>query len=581
MNLKNIVIVGGGTSGWLSALWLKSSFSNLNITLIESEEIDILGVGEGGVPIIMHLMEKCNIDIKELFRETNATIKLGLKLKNWNMDETYYHPFSGNFLEIDDIIWPDKTEDDTEFDVYDEETGEKIVHEYETNKDKEIKDFYTALKKSYWNRVFNDTSVNFLEYTSVFPLDDTIPNYSIEEIQKLSGGIHYNTGLSFHFDSVLLAKYLKKKCLELGVTHIQETVFDVIKNDEQLIEKVQTKDNEYECDIVFDCTGQSRAIISTFDDFDMWPFTFLTQNSAISFNLPVDDNISCWTESIGMESGWMWKIPLQNRIGCGYVFDDRYLDFDTAQKEIEGYLGHPIDVQRKINFDPGYIDKPWNRNCVAIGMSQSFVEPLEATSLGSCVVQLFKFTSIIQEISDMNEDERQDVSVADDVFLDEEFFNLKQLEYNDEINNLTREIADFILLHYYTDRNDTDYWQIRKELFDFKETIEQKESDIGGIEETMTFKMMIWNKYPIFYHPNASSIFFDEFNFMCILDGLRVYNKEERNKNLEDKTVLEFCSDQNYEDLKKFYRERKDEFFKDSLKQFDYLRKYELLAEVS
>jgi len=581
MNLKNIIIVGGGTAGWLTAMWLKTNFKKLNITVIESDEIDILGVGEGGVPVIMSFLKQCNIDVQELFRKTNATVKLGLKLTNWNGDgKSYYHPFSGNFLKISNIEWPEKTEEDNEFNVYDEETGELIQHEYDVNKDIEIKDFYRKLKKSYWNRVYNDASVDFLECTSVFPIDSTIPDYSIEDIHILAGGEEYNTGLSFHFDSILLGNFLKEKCLELGVNHVRDTVFDIIKNEEQLVEKVQTKNlNEYECDLIFDCSGQSKIVISSFDDYDMWPFPFLTLNSALAFNLPVDEKIDCWTEATAMNFGWMWKIPLQNRIGCGYVFDDRYIDFNEAKKEIESFIGEPITVQRELTFDAGYVDKPWNRNCIAIGMSQSFVEPLEATSLGSCILQLFKFTESINEVNmALDDSEKQDLSNSEEIYLDEEFFNLKQLDYNDTVNNLIREIADFLLLHYYSKRSDTDFWDLRKDLFEFKDTIEQKENDIGGIEETITFKMMIWNKYPIYYQPSNPYIFFDEFNFICIFNGLEVYEKSGREENLEDKSVIEFTSKQNYEDIKIFYEEKRKEFFRNSLTQLDYLRKYELLA---
>lgn len=576
MILKNIVVVGGGTSGWLTALWLKNNFKKINITVVESEEIDILGVGEGGVPIVLDLFKRCNLDIKELFRETNSTLKVGLKLVNWNGNQTYLHPFSGNFLNINDIEWPDKTdEDQEEYNIIDEETGESIQHIYETNKDIEIKDFYKKLKKSFWNRAFNDTNEDFTEVTSVFPLNDTIPNFSIEEIHKIAGGEEHNTGLSLHFDAVLLGKYLKKKAIEIGVTHIQDTVLDVIKNEEELIEKIVTKKgDEYFTDLVFDCTGQSRMIISSFNDYDLWPFPFLTVNSALSFNLPVDENLSCWTEAIAMDYGWMWKIPLQNRIGCGYVFDDRYLDFEYAKKEIEGMLGHEIEVQRELSFYPGYVDKPWNRNCIAIGMSQSFVEPLEATAIGSCVIQLYKFTEILNSL--LNDDIGSEN--MDEMYVDDEYFYLKQLEYNEDTNNLIREIADFLLLHYYVKRNDTDFWELRRDLFEFKETIEEKESESDGIEENMTFKMMVWNKYPIYYSAESSMIFFDEYNFMCIFDGLNIYDKVTRNDNLEGKEILDFCTDQNYEDLKNYYIKRKEFFFKDSLKQLDYLKKYELLA---
>lgn len=582
MLLKNIIVVGGGTAGWLTAFWLKNNFKKLNITVIESEEIDILGVGEGGIPIIMSLLKQCNIDLKELFKETNATVKVGLKLTNWITNQEYYHPFSGNFLKIDEIIWPDKTEEDEQEELYDETSGELIEHEYDKDKQKEIKDFYKMLKKSYWNRVFNDPSVDFLEYTSTFPLDNTIPNYSIEDIHKIAGGEEYNTGLSLHFDSILLGKYLKKKSLELGVNHVIDTIFDIGKNEEELVEKVITKNQkEYECDFIFDCSGQSRAIISTFNDFDVWPFPFLTLNSALSFNLEPNEDIGCWTEAIALDYGWLWKIPLQNRIGCGYIFDDRYLDFEYAKEEIENFLGHKIKVEKELTFEPGYVDKPWNRNCIAIGMSQSFVEPLEATSLGSCVMQLYKFTSIIQDINRIENEEGeepQDLENSEEIYIDEEFFSLKQLEYNEDVNNLTREIADFLLLHYYVNKGDSDFWETRKELFQFKDSIEEKQNDTGGIEETMTFKMMIWNKYPIYYQPNNQSIFFDEFNFMCILKGLHVYDNSKRIPELEDTKIIDFCSDQNYEDIKEFYKSKKQEFFKDSLKQLDYLRKYELLA---
>jgi tryptophan halogenase len=340
---KNIVIVGGGTAGWLCALHLTKLYKDSTITLIESKRIGILGAGEGSVPIFVEFLKTVDINENEFVNRTNATYKLGVDFKEWKTPESKY------------------------------------IH-------------YFNLKNSY----------------------------------------------SFHFDARLAAEFFKEKAIERGINYIDATVLDFIKNDNNDIHKIVLDTNSIiDCDFVFNCMGMGNTQLHKIYELEWSSYSdFLTVNSALPYFLPQPDTSIKYTDTkaIAMKYGWMWQIPLQNRIGCGYVFDDNYINESEAQLEIEEYLGYQITPNKFIKFKSGAYTKLWVNNVITLGLSGGFIEPLEATSIMHGITQLNLLNEYMFDNTKRNE------------------FNIKMFEHS-------KEIMCFIYYHYLSNRNDTPFWK--------------------------------------------------------------------------------------------------------------------------
>ena len=352
--MKNIHIIGGGTAGWLTAMFLQNIQPKSNITLIESKSIGIVGVGEGTTPNIRALFKRLCIDEEDFQSNTNSTRKIGIHFSNWPGDGSSYNH-----------------------------------------------DFYLSNKRNY----------------------------------------------AFHFDTYTLGEYFKNKAKQKGINYIQDDVLefkteDVLINGdtESHIRQLILQDNGViETDFIFDCTGFSRLILDKVMK-SKWVSVkkYLTLNSALPFYLPNDTLLSkdtnTRTDSISMKNGWLWMIPLQDRMGCGYVFDSNYISDEEAKKEVEEFLGHSVDFKKRISFESGYFNEVWKGNCISIGLSGGFFEPLEATSIMTIVIQLNKLIS-------------------------NSFDYTKRNFYNLSIRNANEQILNFIRYHYVCDRDDSKFWQ--------------------------------------------------------------------------------------------------------------------------
>jgi tryptophan halogenase len=348
--MKKIVIVGGGTSGWLTALVVNKFWENTDITLIESSKTGILGAGEGGTPNFGRILSMLEINQDEFYAETKSTIKIGLNLHNW----------TGN--------------------------GELSKHLF-----------------------FNG---NFFDF---------------------------NIPKAYHFDARLVAKYFKQIATDRGVKCIDDEV-NYINNDGENIINIELKDNGIiDLDFVFDCSGFARIIIDKVHNEEWIDYSkYLLINKAFGYFLPQEDNVTfddrTFTEVIAMKYGWMFQIPLQHRWGCGYAFNDTYISVEDAKKEIEDYLGKEVTLQKLFDFKPGTHKRSWIGNSISIGLSYGFIEPLEATSLMSTIMQL-------KRLIDFNFDDTL-----------KERFNKWCYEINEQ--NLC-----FIRYHYLTERDDTSFWR--------------------------------------------------------------------------------------------------------------------------
>lgn len=409
-DIKNICIVGGGTAGWFTALYIKKLLPTYNITLLESEEIGIIGAGEGSTVSLIPFLQDIDISPLELISEIKSTLKLGIKFENWNGDgKYYYHPF-GPYLGRQDI---------------------------------DLKKFNYKLDKTR-SIDYNDEGRFYLAQAVCENLDfnKIILNNILCEQQKANFiGSQPQSLNSFHFDARLLSIFLRQKAEQRNITRIEGKVQKIIKNNEGYITSLLTQDGkELPVDFVFDCSGFSRLILKKEYNTPWKSYQeHLKVNSAIPFILPVKD-IFPYTKSTALKHGWLWQIPLQHRIGAGYIFDNNFINASEAQKEVEDFLGVKIEPIKEIKFEAGRLEKAWVKNCIAVGLSYGFTEPIEATSIMLTTCHLSLLNSFISGL----------------------IFNNQQAidKYNEVVSNINDHVMEFLSFHYVTKRKDSNFWKM-------------------------------------------------------------------------------------------------------------------------
>ena len=463
-NVKNISVVGGGTAGLLTALILKQSFDkNININIIKSDNIGIVGVGEGSTEHWLLFMKYLGITTEQLIKEADATIKCGIYFENWSKDD-FLHNISLGFNSS--------------------YNGLPVVYA------KMIADKTHKLDLCPGNYVNNRVNDWFLKQ-----------NYKSKDhlVGELASQFHFNT----HKLNIFLQKLCEQKNIKIEDDIITDINLDKDGNIESLI---GGKNNTavYKSDFYIDATGLKRLLISKLGAKWQSYSKYLTLNSAIAFQTEDTNEYNMYTIARAMKYGWMWKIPTYGRWGNGYVFNDEYINFDEAQEEVEILLNRKINVAKKIKFDPGALDKVWIKNCVAVGLSANFVEPLEATSISTSIQQAFLLVNSIINY---------DVNVSED--------------YNNKVNDIMTNIRDFIVLHYLTNKDDSKFW---------------KDLNNREIPITLKEKMDIWkSKIPDENDFKDTRILFNHFNYIIVMYGLDLLNVDvikskvdSLNQNLQD-----------------------------------------------
>ncbi|MFQ3337421.1 MAG: hypothetical protein ACI9VO_000181 [Colwellia sp.] len=401
---NKVVIAGGGTSGWMSACLLQHSWPKAQITLIESSNIGTIGVGEGSTPYLKQFFKKLNIAEHEWMSSCNATYKSGIEFPNWSEIpeyKSYFHPF---------------------FSPLDIETGELF--------------FNMANEQSRGERRNAHPDYYFIN-TQIAqkckaPISETYQNLDID--------------YGYHFDAGLLASFLKKKCLEHGLINIIDDVNEVELSESGEVSALVTINNgNLAADLFIDCTGFSglliqKALNSKFISFK----DNLFNDSAVAIQTPKDSNtpIISSTRSTALSSGWAWEIPLTNRYGNGYVYSSDFISAKQAEQELKEHLNisDQEDIKVKhLKMKVGRIEKHWHKNCLAIGLSQGFIEPLEATSL-----MLVQFT--LEEFIEQYTTGKKQVS--------------QQKLFNDKVNNMIEGVRDYIVTHYKVNsKSNSAYWK--------------------------------------------------------------------------------------------------------------------------
>lgn len=412
--MDNIVIVGGGTAGWMTALYAQRVLPHTKITLIESESIGILGAGEGSTPAMVSFLDFVGIPVSELVANCRTTIKNSIKFVNWRGNgDTYHHAFN-----IQSLFDPESM--DGNFYIG---RSSSVYAPWAVNRDMTLDPIYLPAVLANQNKV-----PLIAKYDGDQAFDSPMSNFEASAFYSL------------HFDASLIAKYLRAVAESRGVVRIEGIVDEVLINEQGNVSSVRVNDLLVHGDFFFDCTGFRRLIIGQSYNAHWNSYSdYLPNDKAMPFFTETDSTaVPPYTEAIAMSNGWMWRIPLQHRTGNGYVYDSSRLSDDDAKDEIEKLLGHEVTVPRVFSFKAGCYETPWVNNCCAIGLSTGFIEPLEAMSIATTIASLDEILG--DPIGFMN------------------YTQNKIDSYNKRVVSYNHEVRDFLYLHYLTRRADTEYW---------------------------------------------------------------------------------------------------------------------------
>lgn len=400
--INKVVIVGGGTAGWISAaLLVKMLGKSIQITLVESEEIGIVGVGEATIPPVIHFNEGLGIDEASFLKATQGTIKLGIQFENWGQQhDSYMHAF-GNFGK------------DYPFCTF---------HHFW------LKARQQGLSQDFWDYSFNYQAARQNKFTKL----DTIPQVNLQ-------GLVY----AYHFDAALYANYLRQLCEKMGVQRVEGKIQQVDTHpDSGFVTQVRLEDGQQiGGDLFIDCSGMHALLIEQtlntgYEDWSHW----LPCDRAWAVPTAKVEPLVPYTRSIAHQAGWQWRIPLQHRTGNGLVFSSKYWSEEAAREHLLANLDAPALAEpRLIKFRTGRRLKQWHRNVVSIGLSSGFLEPLESTSIH--LIQ----SGIIRLVKNFPHLGIKEAEVA---------------EYNRQSKIEFEHIRDFIILHYkLTQRTDSKFWR--------------------------------------------------------------------------------------------------------------------------
>ena len=406
--IKNIVIAGGGTAGWMcAAAMAKVLRGRYRIVLVESDAIGTVGVGEATIPHIRTFNQLLDINENDFLRATQGTFKLGIEFVDWGkLGDRYMHGFG----RIGQNLWT----------IGFEQYWQRMQH---VGKAPDLSDYCINHVASRRNRFMRPTQ--------------EVKNSPLNEI-----------AYAFHFDATLYAKFLRQFSEQRGVLRVEGRIVDVALHGEtgHITSVKLAGGGEVDGDLFLDCSGFSgllieKALQTGYEDWTHW----LPCDRAVAVPSEATAPLLPYTRSTARRAGWQWRIPLQHRTGNGHVFSSQHMSEDEATAMLLGSLdGKPTGEPRVLKFVTGRRRLAWNRNCVAVGLASGFIEPLESTSIHliqTMIARLMVF------------------------FPDRGFSPADIAEFNREAQFEYERIRDFIILHYHlTQRDDSEFWKYCRDM---------------------------------------------------------------------------------------------------------------------
>ena len=417
--IRKLVIVGGGTAGWMAAAAFSKIYKGapLSITLIESDKLGTVGVGEATFPHLRFFNQRLGIDENEFMRTTKATYKLGIQFVDWGkLGDSYMHAFGQLGQEVNGIAF----------------------HHY-----------WQSQQQQFTDSIFDYSLASSLAQNHKF-------NYPNSESKSISSTFSY----AFQLDANLYANYLRQFSTNIGVNRVEGIIDEVITDDTGNISQLKLDNGlSVSGDMFIDCSGFQGLLIEQtlqagFEDWSHW----LPCDRAVAIPCENSEHIAPFTQAKAQKAGWSWRIPLQSRTGNGHVYCSKYMSDDEAAHILLNELqGKAIAEPRFLKFKAGRRKSTWLKNCVALGLSSGFLEPLESTSIYLIQIAIMKLIEFFPaEMATENETNQLRQTFNDDI----------SLEYN--------RIKDFLILHYHsTSRNDSEFW-LRCQSMNIPESLKTK-----------------------------------------------------------------------------------------------------------
>ncbi|MBN25194.1 MAG: tryptophan halogenase [Alteromonadaceae bacterium] len=446
----NIVILGGGTAGWMAAnlfahKWADRLANNeLTVTLVESPDIGIVGVGEGSTPTLKRFFSMLGIADADWMRQCNATYKMNIAFKGFSPAsgiDCYSHPF---------------------------------VSQIDTFTQRAF------LVNARTRRLGLDTHTE--------PADFLLNGVLAKQNKgpQTPANFPFRMEYGYHFDSHLLGVFLQQHAISLGTEHIQANVDQVKQHENGDIAALCCKDGrELNGDLFVDCSGFSSVLMQKTlgVKFNRYQEN-LFNDSAVVVPTPIGKHIPVETTSTALSAGWCWKIPLTNRFGNGYVYSSDFISANHAERELKQHLQLGEDIEcRHLSMQVGSLAKQWQNNCLGIGLSAGFIEPLEATALHLAQISVEQFILEFEEGG---------------------FTNRLQGQYNTKMHHRTERTRDYIVAHYKLNtRNDSEYWRANRNNMHLSESLLQildvwykrgdLEAEINRQNLSSHFNAVSWN----------------------------------------------------------------------------------------
>lgn len=411
--IRKIVVVGGGSAGWLVAATIAAEHqvgnddNSLSITLVESPDIPIIGVGEGTWPSMSGTLRKIGVSETKFIRECDVSFKQGSKFISWSLgnNEHYYHPFT-------------------------------------------LPAAYGEINLAqYWHKSDENSFAN-----AVCPQGFTCDQFLAPK-QLTTPEFAFNLNYGYHLNAGKFAEFLRDHTVNtLGVTHVLANVNQIESKDNGDIESlVLDNDKKIEGDLFIDCTGFASMLLGGHYQIPFKPqHQVLFNDSALAVQVPYPEPeapIASCTLSTAQDCGWIWDIGLPTRRGVGHVYSSAHASDEQVEMNLRRYLAPTVDKSamdrlsiRKLQFKPGYREKFWHRNCVAVGISAGFIEPLEATAL------------VLVELSAQ--------MISDQLPANREAMDVVARRFNSKFEYRWSRIIEFLKLHYVlSKRCDSEYWR--------------------------------------------------------------------------------------------------------------------------
>ena len=481
--IERVVIVGGGSSGWMSASYLKKSFPKIDVTVVEAPAIPRIGVGEATIPNLQTaFFDHLGIPEEQWMRRVNASFKMGIKFVNWaqnpipGKDQYYYHLFG---------VMPNCR-------------GIPLSH--------------------FWaQRRLQNSCSDRLDYTCYKE-----PVMSDAELSPRYASGERATYYAWHFDAQLLAEYLKEISLGLGVQLVAEQVDSVTKDENGFLTAVHTtSQNTIRGDLFLDCTGLRSTLIEKEMGEEFIDMSdYLLCDSAVATQLSYPDSQprpAPYTTATALNAGWCWHIPLLDRYGTGYVHSSKHATMDEAIDEFSRHLGIDGDKQQwnRIRFRVGRMSRAWSKNCVAIGLSSNFLEPLESTALYLTYGALYQLCRF---------------------FPDKSFDDRLIEQFNSEVNFSYDDCRDFVQMHYATtSRTDTTFWRANRSELKLSDSLQEKLRMYRAGLPVNAVQHDAAGYYSNFEYEYRN--FWTNGSYYCVLAGMGVYPDAVYPKLLYDETA--------------------------------------------